>query len=189
MTTKFSFLCSVLMLVFLTSCDKDPDPVNEEELITTLEYTLTPRGGGDVVKLSFKDLDGDGGNTPVITSGILKSGKVYDGTLNLLNESVTPADVITKEIEEEAKEHQFFYEVATTSLSSVLTIAYDDKDANNNPIGIKSIVTATGTGTATIKITLRHEPNKTASGVAAGNITNAGGETDIEVSFNVSLEL
>lgn len=188
MTTKFSFLFSVLMLVFLTSCDKDPEPVNQEELITTLEYTLTPRGGGDVVKLSFKDLDGDGGNAPVITSGVLKSGKVYNGTVNLLNESVTPVDVITKEIEEEAKEHQFFYEVAT-SLPSVLTIAYDDKDANNNPIGIKSIVTATGTGAATIKITLRHEPNKTASGVAAGNITNAGGETDIEVSFNVSLEL
>lgn len=188
MTTKFSFLFSVLMLVFLTSCDKDPEPVNQQELITTLEYTLTPRGGGDVVKLSFKDLDGDGGNAPVITSGVLKSGKVYNGTVNLLNESVTPVDVITKEIEEKAKEHQFFYEVVT-SLPSVLTIAYDDKDANNNPIGIKSIVTATGTGTATIKITLRHEPNKTASGVAAGNITNAGGETDIEVSFNVSLEL
>jgi hypothetical protein len=187
MTSKFSLLFFAFMMVFLSSCDKDPDPVNEEELITTLTYTLTPRGGGDVVVLSFKDLDGDGGNAPVITSGTLKSGKTYDGVLNLLNESVTPADVITTEIEEEAEEHQFFYEVDTT-LPSVLAIMYDDKDANNNPIGLKTIVTATGTGSEKIKITLRHEPNKTAIGVAAGIITNAGGETDIEVSFNVSLE-
>ena len=186
MTSKFSLLLIAGMIVFFTSCDKDPDPINEEELITTLVYTLTPRDGGDIVTLSFKDLDGDGGNAPIITSGTLKSGKTYDGVLNLLNESVTPADVITTEIQEEAEEHQFFYEVATT-LPSVLTITYDDKDANNNPIGLKTIVKATGTGSEKVKITLRHEPNKTAVGVAAGIITNAGGETDIEVSFDLSV--
>ncbi len=186
MTTKFSFLFSLLMLVFLTSCDKDPAPVHEEELITTLQYILTPRDGGDVVKLTFKDLDGDGGNPPVITSGVLKSGTVYDGAMNLLNESVTPAVVLTKEIEAESAVHQFFYEVMT-SLPSVIGIVYNDKDNNNKPVGIKTVVTATGTGVGSIKITLRHETDKNASGVSAGIITNAGGETDIEVSFDVTL--
>ena len=37
-------------------------------------------------------------------------------------------------------------------------------------------------------MTLRHEPAKDASGVAAGDITNAGGETDIEVTFDVTVE-
>ena len=32
-------------------------------------------------------------------------------------------------------------------------------------------------------VTLRHEPDKSAQGVSAGDITNAGGETDIEVSL------
>ena len=54
MTSKFSFLLIAGMIVFFTSCDKDPDPINEEELITTLVYTLTPRDGGDIVTLSFK---------------------------------------------------------------------------------------------------------------------------------------
>ncbi|MBK9257299.1 MAG: type 1 periplasmic binding fold superfamily protein [Saprospiraceae bacterium] len=188
MTSKISFLFTAFMMVFLTSCDKDPDPVNEEELITTLEYTLTPRAGGDVVKLTFRDLDGDGGNPPVITSGTLKSGKVYDGTLSLLNESESPVEDITEEIEEEDAEHQFFFEVST-SIASNLVIVYNDKDADNNPVGLKTVVTTTGTGSGTLKITLRHEPNKSASGVAAGNIANAGGETDIEVSFNVRVEL
>ena len=35
---------------------------------------------------------------------------------------------------------------------------------------------------------LRHEPDKSAAGVSSGDITNAGGETDIEVSFNVIIE-
>ena len=37
-------------------------------------------------------------------------------------------------------------------------------------------------------ITLRHEPAKTATGVSGGDITNAGGETDIEVVFDVTVE-
>lgn len=186
MTSKFSFFLIATLVVFFTSCDKDPEIVNEEELITTLEYTLTPRDGGDVVILSFRDLDGDGGNAPIINSGRLKSGKTYDGVLNLFNESLTPADIITEEIASEDEEHQFFFDVST-SIASNLIISYNDKDAGNNPIGLRSIVTTNGTGMGTIKITLRHEPNKTASGVAAGLITNAGGETDIEVSFNVSV--
>jgi hypothetical protein len=35
---------------------------------------------------------------------------------------------------------------------------------------------------------LRHEPNKDALNVASGEITNAGGETDIEVSFPVTIK-
>ena len=51
--------------------------------------------------------------------------------------------------------------------------------------------TATATGAAsvgTLKVTLRHEPNKSAAGVVGGDITNAGGETDIEVEFPIVIE-
>jgi len=37
-------------------------------------------------------------------------------------------------------------------------------------------------------VTLRHQPDKGAIGVSDGDITNAGGETDIEVLFDVIIE-
>ena len=40
----------------------------------------------------------------------------------------------------------------------------------------------------TVVVTLRHQPDKTASGVSSGDITYAGGETDIEVSFPLVIE-
>ena len=47
-------------ILFFTACEKDdPDVPNEEELITTLIYTLTPDGGGNAVEFrenaSFPD--------------------------------------------------------------------------------------------------------------------------------------
>jgi len=62
-------------------------------------------------------------------------------------------------------------------------------DADGNPIGLDFIVTTDATtGTEAFTITLRHEPSKDAAGVSAGDITNAGGETDVEVTFNVTVQ-
>ncbi|MBC7522834.1 MAG: type 1 periplasmic binding fold superfamily protein, partial [Flavobacterium sp.] len=38
-----------------------------------------------------------------------------------------------------------------------------------------------------IVVTLRHEPLKSADGVAAGSIVNAGGATDAQVTYPVKL--
>ena len=172
-------------MLFITSCKKD-DPIieNEEELITTLIYTLTPEAGGDTIVLSFQDLDGDGGDTATITGGTLEANTIYNGSLVLLNELESPAEDITVEVQEEAEEHQFFFEITISGLS----ITYDDLDDNGNPIGLLSKITTTGSGSGTIKVTLRHEPNKNAAGVSTGDITSAGGETDIEVTFNVVVQ-
>ena len=68
-TASILFLFAIL---FLVSCEKDdPEPVNEEELITTVTYTLNPSNGGSNVTLSFQDLDGDGSNSAIITGGTL----------------------------------------------------------------------------------------------------------------------
>ena len=81
----------------LSSCKPDEVPVipNEEEVITTLNYTLTPNTGGTAIVLSFQDLDGDGGNAPIITGGTLESNKTYTGELVLLNEQESPSGNIT----------------------------------------------------------------------------------------------
>jgi hypothetical protein len=179
---------SIFILTVFSSCDKDPEVPNEEELITSVSYTLTPVSTGEKVILTFKDIDGDGGNAPVINStSNLKTGTTYTGVLNILNESENPAENITSEIEEEDEDHQLFFAVSGGAESKMI-ISYDDKDANNQPVGLKTKVSTTGTGTGKLKITLRHLPNKSASGVSAGNITNAGGETDIEVNFDVVIK-
>ena len=64
-----------------------------------------------------------------------------------------------------------------------------DFDGDSNPIGLEFTVTTSATlGTGTLTITLRHEPSKSATGVSDGDITNAGGETDIQDVFSISVE-
>jgi hypothetical protein len=187
MTKLKTLITTVLVATLaLSSCSKDEDPVipNEAEVITTLNYTLTPNGGGTAVVLSFQDLDGDGGNAPIITGGTLDSNKTYTGALALLNEQESPSGNITAEIQEEDEDHQFFFQ---TNIAG-LTVAYNDQDANGNPLGLQSTLTTADVGNGTLTVILRHEPNKSASGVTRGDITNAGGETDIEVTFNVAVQ-
>lgn len=166
-----------------TACEKnDPIIPNEEELITTLIYTLTPDGGGSPVELKFQDLDGDGGNVPVISGGTLIANTTYSGSLRLLNE--IESEDITLEVEEEGDEHQFFFSVSGLNAN----VDYADTDANGKPVGINTTLTTGAASNGQLTITLRHEPAKDASGVANGDITNAGGETDIEVTFDVAIQ-
>lgn len=182
----------VFSMLFITSCEKDEpeDPIipNEEEVITTLNFTLTPDGGGTPVVLSFQDLDGDGGNAPTISEGTLDNNTIYNGSLELLNELEDPAEDITLEVAEEELEHQFFYETLFPTELSDVNIAYNDLDEEGNPIGLSTVLTTGEMGSGTITVTLRHEPNKDAEGVSSGDIANAGGETDIEVTFNVEIQ-
>lgn len=173
--------------LFFTSCSNDdtPEVVNEEEVITTLTATLAPVGSGSTVTLQIRDLDGDGPDLPVITGGSLEANTVYNVSLVLLNETESPAESINEEIEEEDDEHQFFYQV-TNNLAS---FAYTDTDGDGNPVGLSFTVSTTSTtGMGSLTITLRHEPNKGASGVSDGDITNAGGETDIEAVFPITVQ-
>ena len=173
----------VIPVIFSTSCSNDDAPVNEEEVITTVTTTLV--GGGQTITLTSRDLDGDGPNAPVVTvSGNLTAGTTYTGAAAFLNETVNPAEDITVEVEEEGADHQVFYQLP----SSIGTVTYTDTDANGRPIGLNfTLVAGTSGSTGTLTVTLRHLPNKTASGVSGGDITNAGGNTDAAVSFSVAV--
>lgn len=187
---KSIFLIPLLILALIfTGCSDDDDspaPVNEEEVITTMTIRLTPSGGGTEITLKTQDLDGEGGNEPNVTvSGNLTAGTTYNGIIELLNETETPAEDITEEVQEEADEHQFFYTIGT---GLDVTTTYEDEDGDGNPIGVEFTLTANTASSGDLTFTLRHEPNKSASGVADGDITNAGGETDIEETFSISVE-
>jgi hypothetical protein len=173
----------VLPTLFSTSCSNDDAPVNEEEVITTVTTTLS--GGGQIITLTSRDLDGDGPNAPVVTvSGNLVAGRSYSGSTTFLNELENPAEDITREVEEEGADHQVFYQLP----SSIGTVTYTDTDTNGRPIGLRfTLVAGTSGSTGTLTVTLRHLPNKTASGVSSGNITNAGGNTDAAVTFSLAV--
>lgn len=188
---KFYALALVTALTF-SSCSNDDDnpapPVNEEELITTVTAIYTPVGGGTAVTLQYKDLDGEGANAPVITvSGAFAKNKTYNGTVTFKNELANPAEDITLEIVEEGAEHQLFYQKTGTLNAFTYGSASSNFDKNGKPVGLQSVFTTTEAASGTLTITLRHEPNKSATNVASGDITNAAGSTDAEVSFPISV--
>ncbi|WP_020535341.1 hypothetical protein [Lewinella cohaerens] len=183
---KFSVLAFLTVATVFFSCEDDDVFVPVvEELITTLTVELTPQGGGDVVSLVFSDPDGDGAIAPTITGGTLAANTTYDAAITLLNESETPAEDITEEIEEEQEEHQFFFSI-TGGLD--LVVSYADQDADGNPLGLATTYACGASSSGDLTVILRHEPSKDAVGVKDGDITNAGGETDIEVVFPITIQ-
>ena len=179
---KVKFLTiSIFAIALFASCSDDdvPEPVNEEEVITTLTVTLDS-GSGSVV-MQYQDLDGDGSNAAVVTvSGSLNANTIYDGSIVLLNETEDPAENITEEVEEEDLDHQFFYTVGS---GLNVTTDYADADSMGNPLGLSFILTTSEASSGALTFTLRHEPNKPNDG-----LETAGGETDIDVTFDVIVE-
>lgn len=186
-TIKLLFL-TILTSAFIVSCSDDdiPQQINEEEVITTMIITLESQTDGSIVTLISRDTDGDGPLAPEITNGTVNINTVYNGSIELRNELEQPFEDITEEVEEEDDEHQFFFNLAST----VGTIAYADSDGDGNPVGLAfTLSTGSNAGiTGAFSVTLIHEPAKDAQGVSDGDQTNAGGETDIEQTFQVSTQ-
>lgn len=178
MAYLFSGLLAIGTFVSCNNDDDNPEPVNEEEVITTMTVSLT--GGGSTVTLQSRDLDGDGPGDPVITVGELAANTTYSGSIVLLNEAETPAENKTEEIAEEDEEHQFFF----TASGAIASVTYADQDGNGNPVGLSFNLVTGDAGSGTLLITLRHEPKKPND----GSLADAGGETDIAQSFSLTVE-
>ncbi|MEM6686662.1 MAG: type 1 periplasmic binding fold superfamily protein [Bacteroidota bacterium] len=182
---RISILTAIAITgTLFTGCSNDddaPTPVNEEEVITTMTITMIPAGGGTTVTLQTRDLDGDGPDAPVVTvSGPFAANTTYNGTIVLLNETETPAENITTEVEDEDDEHQFFF---TVGGGLDIATTYTNFDGNNNPLGTTFDATTGAASTGSITFTLRHEPTKPNTG-----LVDAGGETDIETTFTVMIQ-
>lgn len=175
---------SILASLAFTACSDDddvPEIVNEEEVITTVTVTLIPGNNNETITLQTQDLDGDGPNVPVVTvSGNLAADTTYEGSIVLLNETESPAENITEEVEEESDEHQFFY---TISSGLNITTAYTDFDTNGDELGTEFTLSTEAASSGNITFTLRHEPTKPNTG-----IEDAGGETDVSATFSVIIE-
>ena len=185
-TKNLTILAFTALLFTFSACDNaDPEPINEEELITTVRVTFTNTTTSDVVTAVFQDLDGPGGNAPVLTNPTLAANSTYAVTIQFLNEQESPAENITVEVAEEGTDHQVFY-VAGTGLN--FTYLYGDQDGNGSPLGLTGTATTGAASTGGLTVSLIHEGNKTAAGVSGGDPTNAGGETDVTVTFTMDIQ-
>jgi hypothetical protein len=182
MNNKLKFLAFAALLVgSISACKKDELPhVHEEELITTVTLRFTNTANpNDVVTVTARDIDGDGGNDPVIGTLNLRSNATYNlAVTQILNETESPAEDVKEEIEKENYEHLLVY---TATPASLITVNITDRDKNNLPVGLVGTATTTAAGTGTLRVTLKHQPNGVKNGTAAP------GSTDFEFTFPLNV--
>ena len=115
-----------------------------------------------------------------LVSGALEAKNQENDHISDKTAETASTENITVEIEEEDDEHQFFYTVG--SGLDVFT-EYSNFDGDGNPLGTLFALNVGSASSGGLTFTLRHEPNKPNSG-----LENAGGSTDIEVTFDVTVE-
>lgn len=181
-TIKLLAVLFISALTF-TACSEDDhdddDHDHEEEVITTITYTLT--SGDDVVTLTYQDLDPDDSVDGTYTvSGNLTANTDYVGELTVLNETDEEPEHLQEEIEAEQDEHEFFYSTTVAGL----VIEKTDTDSNGYPVGFDTTVSTGDAAIGSLTIILKHEPTKPNDDDAE----TAGGSTDIEVTFAISVQ-
>jgi hypothetical protein len=177
---KYLIFAFAIVSISLNACKKDDLPeVEEEELITTISLTFTnTTNASDVRTIPWRDLDGPGGNAPVISPLSLRANSIYNVAVSsVLNETETPAGDIRAEIVSEKDDHLFVYKVASANIA----FSNFDLDSRNLAVGLTARATTTAVSTGgTFTIVLRHQP-----GIKTG--LEAPGSTDLEAVFPASV--
>ena len=192
---KVSLYLLALVAFGFASCEsEDPEKENDGEVITDVTLKFQELNASNTLVgsvLSFKASDPQGievGKTPTIQSISLAKGKKYQMTIEVTN--AIKGEDITQEILTEAAAHQFFF-LGQVFDSSFFSIQY--ADAGGIALGLKTTVTvssSTGTNNSNMRVVLRHDLNKSFPGASNPNFANfaqAGGETDLDLTFPVIL--
>lgn len=174
-----------LAVLALAACGDSTGPGSEQEIISRVSLTLTPVGGGTAQVIYIDDADGLGPNAPSAQVGTLqlRQGASYTGTVRFENRLVTPAENITTEVVEEAAEHMVIY---TVGGGTGVTVTTTDTDGTGRQLGVNFTAAAAGgatLGARTMRVVLCHydaTPKPTTA-------TACSGDTDIDVSFNLSV--
>ncbi|CCG98329.1 hypothetical protein FAES_0315 [Fibrella aestuarina BUZ 2] len=182
---RLASLMGVLVIggLLAGSCKKgtDPLPADENELITTVSLRFTQ--GSNTQTFIYQDKDGDGGAAPTKFDNVtLTANQSYTMTVDLVDESKTPAQSITDEIREKQDEHLFVF---TPTPATLLTYTYADKDTRNFPIGLTGTVQTGAAGTGQLNVRLRHQPP--INGAPVKNGTATPGSDDVNLNFNVTV--
>jgi hypothetical protein len=181
-STRKSILMAMIVMAVMAGCKKDePAPVEDNENLTTLKLKFTE--SGTTSTFTFKDLDGAGGNAPTIDKISLKPNKTYTMVVEMLDESKTPASIISDAIYDERDQHLFEY-VATPA--TILMVTTTDKDTRGLPLGLTASVKTSAIGTGKLQIVLLHQPPVNGKIVKDG--TFGIGSVDFDGTFDLEVK-
>jgi hypothetical protein len=193
------FILSLLTIIVYTSCD-NTDPVKEDtpELITMVELTFSPAGGGDKVIVTATDPDGEGiADITVDKAIVLATGKTYALSIALVNGLADPASSaynITAEVSQESAEHMLFFGWTGNAFSDPAgngnidnrsdKVNYEDADLNGLPLGLETLWTTADTpSSGTFRVLLKHQP-----ALKSVTSTSSDGESDLDVQFEIEIQ-
>jgi hypothetical protein len=183
---SFKFIAAAAILIFI-SCNnkskvKEPQVVNENEVITTLIVDLVDSSDiSKKIRLKSTDLNPGDNLPPIFEIPELEDNKTYYGEILLLDESKTEIDTISNAVAEEKEDHQFVY--STNHLGFSVDYLNTDIDANGYHVGLKPIIKTKNISgqKVNLQVILYHLPGiKKASPVE--NAKN--GSADIETIFS-----
>ncbi len=169
----------------MTSCKKSVEEPNAEEVITTMQLTFVPVGGGTTLTYTFDDPDGPGGTAATKQEIVLAPSKSYGVTVRLLDKTKTPVSDVTTEVAAEADAHRFYYQPA---VGNNITVSGLNNDGAGIPLGITSTWATGAIATGKIIVTLRHYPSTPPGKAAADLVTSTKSATDIEVEFATKIQ-
>jgi hypothetical protein len=161
----------------VTACKKDDDTVQEN--ITRIQVHLTGANGFDQ-EFEWTDPDGgDAANATVQTIVIPASaGATIACRLHIYDDTQSPAEELTDEIEAESADHLFIFDVSGANIG----VAYNDTDSNGQVFGLKTLWTKGAASSGSVNIKLYHEPTD------KDNLNAPGGEVDFDVTFPVIVQ-
>lgn len=177
LTHNTFLLLTSLSLIFVQSCsdDHDDDHDHENELITTAKLSFTNTTSNTIQTFSWRQPGGPG--TAITFDTIrLYPDSTYFTSIQVLDESKTPATDITPEIRLLKDEHQFFYYSGTNRL----VISNLDKDNKNFPLGLTftAQTSLNGNEVSQLRVVLKHYTD------AAPKTTDPqAGSTDLDISL------
>jgi hypothetical protein len=192
---KLTLALASSILIF-SACDKeDPDPTkpqdkNAQELITTVVLNGYNVNNPSLNQFSVKweDLDGDGGNSPIIDTFQLDSGITYRVNVLMLDKTKTPFDTVSNEVLREADEHQLFYTLSS-NLNDKLNITRLDNDNNIPPLPLGLDIRITSTSIMPFGIPIIGNLNvKLSHYDGVPKTTSPSAESDIDINFPVKLK-
>ncbi len=188
-------ILSLAAFVFSSCGDDDAPPIeNMEEEITRITAVFTNRDdASDVITAIWFDEDGEGTIDPVVDDVVLSTNTEYHLELFLENTLADPVEDITNEVKEEASEHMFFFGFTDGMFADPAgngnidgrndPLNYLDADDNTLPLGLETVWTTGDATTGDLQIILKHQPD-----IKSETSTSADGETDVDISFDVTIE-
>ena len=171
---------------------------------------FSPEGGGETLSFTWTDPEGDG--APVVDAIPLPDRtnhghhdtKTYNLDVELWNALESPPVDVGADVEDAADEYQLFFTGSAvegpatgTNTGAVIAHNYADSDSGGLPLGLSNTVDTLAWGSGELIVTLRHMASEDgapvkvvdlAEDVADNGFDAIGGETDLQVTFDIEVE-